>query len=237
MKRLIVLSGAGLSAESGIQTFRSDTGLWNNHDINVVCNYLTWKQNFKTVHNFYNDRRKELKNKKPNLMHQKIAEWQKQLKNKCILITQNIDDLLEKAGCENVIHLHGYSNKLICTDCNYIYNDLKYKPYDFSNCLKCKSKWVKPLIVFFNEPAPEYRNLYEIFGNLTSNDLVLIVGTSGTVINVNYLLSFSNSKNILNNLKAEPYINEKLFDYVFYEKATTAALKIDEIIKKEFNLV
>ncbi|MDE6894154.1 MAG: hypothetical protein K2J02_02125 [Malacoplasma sp.] len=236
MEKLIILSGAGLSAESGIQTFRSDTGLWNNYDINVVCNYLTWKQNFEIVHKFYNDRRKELKNKKPNLMHIKIAEWKKKLKNNCILITQNIDDLLEKAGCEDVIHLHGYSNKLICTDCDYIYEDLNYKPYDFKKCIKCNSKWIKPYIVFFNEQAPQYLKLHQIFNSVNEKDVVLIIGTSGTVINVNHLLYLSNSTNILNNLKKEPYINERLFEFVFYEKATIAALKIDKIIKEKFKL-
>ncbi|MCF0218083.1 MAG: NAD-dependent deacetylase [Malacoplasma sp.] len=231
-KRLVIISGAGLSAESGIQTFRDDNGLWANHNVDQICNINTWKKNFKLVHNFYNARRKELKNKTPNAMHYQIYEWQKQLKQNCIIITQNIDDLLEKAGCENVIHLHGFANKIYCFDCKYKYEDLQYKPYNFKPCIKCNSKWIKPDIVFFGEAAPKYSILYSVVSSLNNNDMLLVIGTSGAVININGLASLNNALKILNNLHQEIYIDATLFDYVFYEKATTAASKIDEIIKK-----
>lgn len=232
-KRLIILSGAGLSAESGIKTFRDDNGLWHNHDVEQICNIRTWKNNYKQVHNFYNQLRNDLKNKKPNKMHYQIAQWQQEYKNNCIIITQNIDDLLEKAGCKNVIHLHGTLKKVYCTECfNEI--DIEYQSYDFKKCNKCNSEWIKPSIIFFGEQAPLYQTLYEVFNSINKDDIVLIIGTSGAVINVNYLVS-DKSFNILNNLCPEIYINEKLFDAIFYEKATDAASKIDQLIKQKMN--
>lgn len=232
MKKLVILSGAGLSAESGMQTYRDDLGLWNNHDINEICNVKTWKSNFDKVHSFYNNLRKQLKTLNPNLMHEIIAKWKKELKNNCVVITQNIDDLLERAGCDDVIHLHGTLLEMKCFECEHKFQ-IGYDAYQFSNCENCGSKWIKPDIVFFYENAPKYYDLYNVFANLTNQDLIVIIGTSGKVIHVNGLVT-KKTTNILNNLCKQESINEQLFDFIFYEKATIAADKIDKIINQHF---
>ncbi len=108
---ILFFSGAGLSADSGLSTFRDTNGLWDKYDINKVCNISTWKANYELVHEFYNLRRTEYKDAKPNAMHTMIADMQrKHGSDKVMVITQNIDNLLEEAGCENVLHVHGRIN-------------------------------------------------------------------------------------------------------------------------------
>lgn len=234
-KRLIILSGAGLSAESGISTFRDEDGLWDNHSINEICNITTWKQNFNKVHNFYDGLRVALESKKPNEMHLMIAKWKQKFEKNCIVITQNIDDLLERSYVNDVIHLHGELKKLWCMDCKNIF-EIGYSKYDLKKCEKCGSKWIKPYIVFFGEMAPNYEYLYEVFSSLTKNDMVIVIGTSGKVISVNGLLWNTQSYNILNNLKPESYISEQVFKECIYMPATKATKKIDELVNRFFQI-
>lgn len=232
MAKIVFLSGAGLSAPSGLSTFRDSNGLWDEYDLNVVCNYNTWIKNYKLVHKFYNKRRMELKKVQANKMHKKIAELSRQYE--LINFTQNVDDLLERAGCKNVIHLHGELLKLYCFTCKHqkvlnIDEDLEFK---FNRCENCASDLIKPSIIFFNEIAPLYEKLYEVFFNLSEKDLVFIVGTSAYVINVNYLLSHSKSTNVLINLEKSKYINEDLFSYIIYKSCDECDVEVEQIIQK-----
>lgn len=232
MGKLVFLSGAGLSAPSGLSTFRDNDGLWEQYDLDIVCNYQTWIKNFNLVHEFYNKRRLELRKVKPNKMHEKIAEISRHFE--VINFTQNVDDLLERAGCENVIHLHGKLLELHCTNCNDITklnlnDDLEFK---FENCKKCQSKLIKPSVVFFGEQAPFYTDLYSTFYNLNEDDLVVIIGTSGAVININYLLRFAKSKNILINLEKNKYINEALFSHIIYKSCDECIDELEQIIQE-----
>src|SRR6476659_3986032 len=104
-KNLVVLTGAGMSAESGLKTFRDSDGLWEGYDINEVATATAWKRNPALVLEFYNARRKSVKEAKPNRAHYALAELQKDFN--VTIITQNIDDLHERAGSKNVLHLHG----------------------------------------------------------------------------------------------------------------------------------
>ncbi|MBZ7981641.1 NAD-dependent deacetylase [Campylobacter sp. RM12640] len=232
MSKLVFLSGAGLSAPSGLSTFRDNDGLWEQYDLDIVCNYQTWIKNFNLVHEFYNKRRFELRKVTPNKMHEKIAEISKRFE--VINFTQNVDDLLERAGCENVIHLHGKLLELHCTNCKDITklnlnDDLEFK---FENCKKCQSKLIKPSVVFFGEQAPFYTDLYSTFYNLNEDDLVVIIGTSGAVININYLLRFAKSKNILINLEKNKYINEALFSHIIYKSCDECIDELEQIIQE-----
>ena len=110
-KGLIIFSGAGISAESGINTFRDTNGLWENHSIKEVCSENTWKHNFEAVHTFYNQRRVQLSEVQPNNAHKVVATLKKQYGDDCYVITQNVDDLFERAGCEDVLHVHGELKK------------------------------------------------------------------------------------------------------------------------------
>ena len=105
MKKIVVLTGAGMSAESGISTFRDSNGLWENHDIMEVASPEGWKKNPALVLDFYNKRRAQLKEVKPNKGHEILAELEKNFDVQ--IITQNVDNLHEKAGSSNVLHLHG----------------------------------------------------------------------------------------------------------------------------------
>ncbi len=233
--KIVIFSGAGLSAESGLQTFRANDGLWNNYDINVVCNFNNWMQNFDIVHEFYNKRREELATVKPNIAHQIIANIQNRYgKERVKIITQNVDNLLERAGCLDVLHVHGELTKVWCPKCKNIL-DIGYKKYDLSCCGQCGSKYIKPFVVFFYEQAPLYKQMYEEFEALKSGDIAIIIGTSGQVISLQMLVGGLKCHKILNNLEECEFVDEELFDEIFYESSTTALLKIEKTVYERFN--
>jgi NAD-dependent deacetylase len=178
----MILSGAGLSAESGIQTFRDSDGLWENYDIYQVCSTQGWLENRELVTNFYNDRRKDLEDAKPNKAHYTIAELEKVLgADRVWNLTQNVDDLLERAGCKNVIHLHGTLRDLRCEDCGHIW-DIGYRPQkDDEVCPECGSDMVRHNVVMFGEEVPAYRYIREA---MEDSDMFVAIGTSGKVIDI-----------------------------------------------------
>jgi NAD-dependent deacetylase len=188
MGKLILLSGAGLSADSGIPTFRDGNGLWQNFDVNVVANFDTWEKNRDVVYEFYNQRRIELGKVKPNPAHWSLAKLQQELGDRFIHYTQNIDDLAERAGNTNVIHIHGYLKHMGCLTCSHSW-DVGYAavPIDTS-CPECGSSKVKPGVVMFNEGAPNYKRMLETFRNVTSRDIVVVLGTSGQVVQLEWIL-------------------------------------------------
>lgn len=193
--RIFFFTGAGLSAESGISTFRKNedgsSSLWDEFDIDVVCNIRTFEKNYHIVHDFYNQRRKMLKDVLPNKAHYLIAELEKKYgANRVYNITTNIDDLLERSGCSNVLHLHGFLREI---NKNYYgmvpdIQDIGYEEYkhDLDLNLDC----VKPNVVFFGEMAPLYLNLDKALNNLRPNkDIFVVIGTSFQVVQIDYMLS------------------------------------------------
>ncbi len=227
MAKVVVLSGAGISAESGIKTFRDSDGLWEDHDVSVVCNYDSLDKNESITLEFYDKRRYELSTTKPNKAHIELAKLKKSYPNDIAIITQNVDDLFEKAGLDRekeVVHLHGFLPEVRCRECEAVF-DIGYKSiYDFYDgfCPKCGAK-TRPNIVFFGEAAPLYRVLDK---ELLDCEFFVTIGTSGYVINVNYMASMSEIS-ILNNLEKSDVIDENLFSKVLYKPATEA---IDEIV-------
>jgi NAD-dependent deacetylase len=212
--RLVVMTGAGLSAPSGISTFRDKDGLWNEHSIDQVCNALTWRDNRDAVHRFYNMLRTSLPKASPNPGHDLLSAWSKDYGEKATILTQNVDDLLERAGCNNAIHLHGYLQNMQCIACGNVWN-VGYSEWDHETdrCPDCNSaRGVKPGVVFFNERAPRYSDLYRAFKKLTSRDVVVVIGTSGQVINVDALAIDCRAFKILNNLEPMDEINDGYFD-------------------------
>lgn len=111
MKKVMILSGAGLSAESGLKTFRDSGGLWEEYDVMEICSARGFKANRQKVLDFYNKRRAQLKECEPNEAHKIIARIKEKYGDKVAVLTQNVDDLLERAGCANVVHLHGFCQK------------------------------------------------------------------------------------------------------------------------------
>ncbi len=230
-EKIIIFSGAGLSASSGISTFRDKDGLWEEHNINEICSAGCLDWNYEATINFYNKRREDIKDRFPNNAHKMISRLKAKYPNKIEVITQNVDDLLEKADCKDVLHLHGFLQELRCMSCDDIINiEYELQNKDNSICTKCGSK-MRPNIVFFGEAAPKYETMYNILNNC---DLLVVIGTSGNVIDVNYLSQYAN-KAILNNLESSPVIYEECFDKIYYEDANTAYKKIEEDIEEYIN--
>lgn len=228
-----MFSGAGLSADSGIATFRDKGGLWENHRVEQVADGHTWRQNWDLVRRFYNERRSQLGTVTPNAMHYQIAAWEERYNT--ILLTQNIDDLLERAGCQEVIHLHGELTKMWCVACGHAW-DIRYGTMGESDrCTnpKCNSlKGVRPQVVFFNEHAPNYARMHQAFRKLSEKDCVVVIGTSGQVISLDpYLLDCAALK-ILNNLAPSLHMDERWFDHVLYGKAEDMAPHVNALITK-----
>jgi len=233
-RKIIIFSGAGISAESGIDTFRDNNGLWEKHSIEEICTQNSWKHNFEAVHAFYNHRRIQLNEVKPNKAHEGVATLKKIYGNDCYVITQNVDDLFERAGCEDVLHVHGELTKMECTACGYIWN-IGYNLFNTNKdrCPKCNSlKGVKPYIVFFGGLASKYREMYRAFEAAKHKDsIVVVIGTMGNVINIETLLEHKLCKKILNNLESSDYIDDTIFDKVYYDKVTKVFSKVEEDIQ------
>ncbi|WP_114751095.1 SIR2 family NAD-dependent protein deacylase [Pleomorphovibrio marinus] len=172
MKRLVVLTGAGISAESGISTFRDQNGLWEGHDVMEVASPEGWHKNRELVLDFYNQRRKACLNAKPNSAHLLLADLEKDFD--VTIITQNVDDLHEKAGSSKVIHLHGELFKAQSTaDPSLVYpvNGWEIKLGD-----KCeKGSQLRPFIVWFGEQVPMMESA---INTAEQADIFAVVGTS-----------------------------------------------------------
>ncbi len=181
MKRVMIISGAGLSAESGIRTFRDHDGLWEEYDVMQVCSTQGWEDDRALVTQFYNARRKDLKDKIPNAAHQAFALLEQRYPGQIIHLTQNVDDLLERAGCKAVIHLHGTLRDLRCEECGHTW-DIAYEAQnEHDACPVCESDRVRHNVVMFGESAPEYAKIYAA---IAESDFFIAVGTSGQVIDI-----------------------------------------------------
>ena len=172
MQKLVVLSGAGVSAESGLKTFRDSDGLWEEYDVMEVASPEAWNANPTLVLDFYNKRREQVLNAQPNSAHVDIAGLDK--KYDVTVITQNIDDLHERSGSKNVLHLHGQitqSRSSVHEDLIYELNGGQIKIGDL-----CESgAQLRPNIVWFGEAVPNISIAQEI---VSQADILLIVGTS-----------------------------------------------------------
>ncbi|MCB0508648.1 MAG: NAD-dependent deacylase [Bacteroidetes bacterium] len=170
-KRIVVLSGAGISAESGIQTFRDSNGLWENHRIEDVATFDAWQRNKQLVLDFYNKRRKQALECKPNIAHEYLVKLEE--KFHVDIITQNVDDLHERAGSRNVVHLHGELFKVRSTLDEHLIYDWK-KDLQLGDVCE-KGAQLRPHIVWFGEEVP----MMETAGKLASKaDILIVVGTS-----------------------------------------------------------
>ncbi|ALR32145.1 NAD-dependent deacylase [Chryseobacterium sp. IHB B 17019] len=171
MKKLTILTGAGISAESGIQTFRDGNGLWENHNVTDVASPEGWRKDSALVLEFYNQRRRQLHEVQPNDAHRLLAELEKYFDVQ--IITQNIDDLHERAGSTNILHLHGELFKS-CSSNN------KKLIYEQKGDINIGDKaedgaQLRPFIVWFGEDVPLYETAREI---VKDSDILLVIGTS-----------------------------------------------------------
>lgn len=185
---MVILSGSGMSEESGIPTFRNNGGLWNNYDVMEVAHINSWYTNQNLMLKFYNDRRRQLASVFPNKGHQIIAEFEK--KFDVTVITQNVDNLHERAGSHHIIHLHGELTKACSSKgktkkhvIDIGYNDIC--PGDLS----VDGSQLRPFIVWFGENVPEIENAAIAISNA---DIIIIVGTSLQVYPASGLIHYVN---------------------------------------------
>lgn len=202
MKQLVVLSGAGMSAESGLKTFRDADGLWEGHDVMEVASPGGWFRNQELVLDFYNQRRKQLLQVSPNRGHQLLAGLEKDYK--VSIVTQNVDDLHERAGSQHVTHLHGELLKVRSShDENLVYDWTKDL---FTGDLCELGSQLRPHIVWFGEAVPLLEKAVDITAKA---DILLIIGTSMQVYPAASLISYVKSQTPIYFIDPKPAIREQ----------------------------
>ncbi len=227
-KKLVVLTGAGISAESGISTFRDENGLWHNHKVEEVASAEAWKKDKALVLDFYNQRRRDLKDKKPNYAHLRLAE----LENRYDLniITQNIDNLHERAGSTRVLHLHGELTKVRPEYGQYEEDfseaevfDIAYEDVNIGD-LAANGSQLRPHIVWFSEDVPKISKAIDL---VEEADIILIIGTSMQVYPAAALYRYAaySTKIMLLDPASMPSLDHRIMH--IRKKATEG---IDEII-------
>jgi NAD-dependent deacetylase len=175
---LVILTGAGISAESGIRTFRSNDGLWEEHRIEDVATPMGFNRNPHLVQRFYNERRRQLKQVSPNVAHIAIAELERSWQGSFLLVTQNVDDLHDRAGSQSMLHMHGELLKVRCISCDAV-SRWETDVLPDSQCPVChKTDKLRPHIVWFGEIPLDMEIIYQA---LEGCDYFAAIGTSGHV--------------------------------------------------------
>jgi NAD-dependent deacetylase len=233
-KNIVILTGAGISAESGIPTFRASDGLWCNHRVEDVATPEGYARNPKLVQQFYNARRAQLKDVHPNAAHHALAELAAQWEGGLFLITQNVDDLHERAeqgksikSGYKLIHMHGELKRSRCVISEQVFPwSANIEPDSICNCCQKKGT-LRPHIVWFNEIPLQMDVIDSV---LSDCDLFVAIGTSGNVYPaanfVHNVRSFGKAHTV--ELNAEPSMVESLFHEKIYGKATVI---VPEFIK------
>lgn len=204
MKKISILTGAGISVESGIQIFRGSNGLWEGYNITDVASPEGFIKNPELVLDFYNQRRRQLLKVKPNRAHKELAKLEKQFQVQ--IITQNLDDLHERAGSKNILHLHGELLKVRSTlDKNLIYP--WHKDLKIGNLCEKKTQ-LRPHIVWFGEQVPMINKAIDLVAN---SDIFIIIGTSLQVYPASGLIEYLQPKTPIFLIDPKPSITEKQF--------------------------
>ncbi len=220
MKNIVVLTGAGMSAESGIKTFRDAGGLWEGHDIMEVASPIGWNKNKELVLDFYNKRRAQLLEVSPNVGHKDLVTLEE--KFKVNIVTQNVDDLHERAGSTNVLHLHGELFKVrSIANLNLVYTwkkDLNIGDFGEDN------QQLRPHIVWFGEDVPLLYKAAEITKNA---DILIIIGTSMQVYPAANLINYANRSTEIYFVDPKPTIAQN-----YYKNLTVISEKASDGVKK-----
>ncbi len=228
-QNILVLTGAGVSAESGLATFRSSNGLWNNHKVEDVATIEAFERNPEYVHDFYNEMKPALLAAQPNNAHKALARLEKEYPGQVHIVTQNVDTLHEKAGSQKVLHIHGQINQAVCLNCGQVletWGDVN----TMTVCNNCHvAGMMKPNIVFFGESLLKMTETERL---LRSCDLFISVGTSGVVYPAAGFVQtakYFGAKTVEFNL--EQTSNNYLFDRHIYGKCgETIPLFVEELL-------
>lgn len=228
-KKIVVLTGAGVSAESGLSTFRDAGGLWEGHDVYEVASPQGFAKDPEVVLRFYNERRRQLEHVEPNDAHYAIAQLE--TKYDVTIITQNVDNLHERAGSNNIIHLHGELTKARSTLPPYNVYEVGYKDIVLGDVCE-KGGQLRPDIVWFGESVPLMTDAAIITGTA---DIFIVVGTSLVVYPAAGLLDYVNGnakKYIVDPNKPNVYGIHNNLEFIL-EKATKGTVPLVEKLLKE----
>lgn len=220
-KKLVILSGAGISKESGIETFRDENGLWTKHDGMKLASIEGWTEDPQAVLDFYNTRRRQLFEVQPNKAHELLAGLEKWYD--VSIITQNVDDLHERAGSSHVIHLHGELSKVCssidkenkdCIECRYLDEDILLgdKAKDGSQ--------LRPYIVWFGESVP---NMKVAMNTAFNADIFVVIGTSLQVSPANTILACSGASH---NIVIDPGNVEIPYGFIHIQETATIGMEM-----------
>jgi NAD-dependent deacetylase len=222
--KIAVLTGAGISAESGLKTFRDSDGLWEGHDVTQVATPEGFRSNPALVLDFYNQRRRQLNKVKPNTAHILIAELEQNYE--VVVITQNVDDLHERAGSTRVVHLHGELLKVRCT---YHKNTiLKWQDDLNLGDLSPKGHQLRPHIVWFGEAVPM---MEKAVLEVETADIIVIVGTSMQVYPAAGLIQYASYNSKIYFVDPNPSISSSERITVFADRATLGVPKVIQQLK------
>ncbi|WP_417319058.1 NAD-dependent deacylase [Emcibacter sp.] len=230
-ERIIILTGAGISAESGLDTFRDKGGIWEKYDLMKVATPEAFARDPEMVHEFYNLRRAAVKTVHPNAAHMALARLEREYPGEILLVTQNVDDLHEKAGSRNICHMHGELGKIRCRSCRQVmdwWDDLVTETV----CPLCtKSGQLRPHIVWFGE-VPFHLNKIAQF--IENADLFISIGTSGQVYPASgFIQAATDAGAHTVELNREPSDGYSLFEETCYGPATEVVPQYVENLLKE----
>ncbi|NNM23856.1 MAG: NAD-dependent deacylase [Flavobacteriaceae bacterium] len=223
--KIAVLTGAGMSAESGLKTFRDSNGLWEGHDVMKVASLQGFSNDPELVLDFYNQRRRQLLQVEPNAAHIALADLEQDFEVE--IITQNVDDLHERAGSSQVVHLHGELLKVRSTFDEDLIMDWRT---DLNVGDFCEhNSQLRPHIVWFGEAVPKMDQAIEV---VQASDVILIIGTSMQVYPAAGLIQYASYQSQIYFVDPNPSIsgNERIF--VYPERATTGVPKAIQQIKE-----
>ncbi|MEM9339052.1 MAG: NAD-dependent deacylase [Bacteroidota bacterium] len=229
MKKVVVLTGAGISAESGLKTFRDSDGLWEGHDVTEVATPEAWHRNRALVLEFYNQRRKQALTVEPNKGHRALVDLEDHFE--VTIITQNVDSLHEKAGSSAVLHLHGQLNQSRSTlDPSLVYEMEGWELKEGDTCEK--GSQLRPNIVWFGEAVPMMDPAIDL---TVSADIFIVAGTSLVVYPAAGLLDYVKPEvpKFIVDPKI-PEVNRRENMYFYEEKASTGVPKIKDRLINEF---
>lgn len=228
-KRIVVLTGAGISAESGIKTFRDDNGMWKHYRFEEVASPQAWHSHPEDVLEFYNQRRKNVLEAKPNAAHHALVDLEENFDVR--IVTQNVDDLHERAGSKNVLHLHGEIRKAQSSNNSALISPIEGAELKMGDTAEDGSQ-LRPHVVWFGEPVPMMQTAQEI---TREADIFLIIGTSLNVYPAAGLYQFT--KDNVPRFYVDPGANDQLKLQgltVIKEKASTGVPELVKHIKSSF---
>lgn len=230
MLKLVVLSGAGVSAESGIATFRDAGGLWEGHDVMEVASPEGWHKNPELVLDFYNQRRKAAASASPNIAHKTLADLENDFE--VTVVTQNVDDLHERAGSTNVVHLHGRLSEVRSTADDSLIYDIGDQTIGIGD--KCdKGSQLRPNIVWFGEMVP----MIEVAAKISQQaDIFIVVGTSLAVYPAASLIDYVPYRSPVYVVDPNmPYVRDRHNLKLIQEKATVGLMQIAKELRATYH--